>query len=89
MEVIREIRELNSESITINVPEQFRKRKVEILVVVLDQVSNDITSGEESEEEPLSASGLCGIWEDDRTSDEIVDDIYSHRTGFGNREIEL
>jgi hypothetical protein len=37
----------------------------------------------------LKASGLCGIWQDERTSEEIIKDIYSHRTGFGNRQVEL
>ena len=34
-------------------------------------------------------SGLCGIWKDDRSSGEIIEDIRSHRTGFGKRQIEL
>ena len=41
------------------------------------------------EKTELNASGLCGIWQDERTSEEIIKDIYSHRTGFGNREVEL
>jgi len=35
------------------------------------------------------SSGLCGIWEDERTADEIINDIRSYRTGFGGREIKL
>ncbi|MBE9592956.1 MAG: hypothetical protein IMF19_05705 [Proteobacteria bacterium] len=35
------------------------------------------------------SSGLCGIWKDSRNADEIINDIYSHRTGFGGRDIEL
>ncbi|VVB89756.1 Uncharacterised protein [uncultured archaeon] len=35
------------------------------------------------------SSGLCGIWEDDRNADEIINDIYSNRTGFGGRDIKL
>jgi len=35
------------------------------------------------------SSGLCGIWKDNRNADEIIKDIYSHRTGFGGRNIEL
>ena len=34
-------------------------------------------------------SGLCGIWKDTREADEIIDDIKSARTGFGNRNIDL
>ncbi len=28
------------------------------------------------------SSGLCGIWEDNRSADEIINDIHSFRTGF-------
>ncbi|MFH0925185.1 MAG: hypothetical protein V1872_06070 [bacterium] len=35
------------------------------------------------------ASGLCGIWKDERSAEEIIKDIYSHRTGFGERKVEL
>ena len=34
-------------------------------------------------------SGLCGIWKDERSSGEIIEDIRSHRTGFGKRRVEL
>lgn len=34
-------------------------------------------------------SGLCGIWEDERNADEIINDIYTSRTGYGNREVSL
>ena len=37
----------------------------------------------------LESSGLCGIWEDERSSGEIIEDILSHRTGFGKRRVEL
>ncbi|MBI1920664.1 MAG: hypothetical protein HYS23_06245 [Geobacter sp.] len=30
-------------------------------------------------------TGLCGIWQDDRSPDEIIEDIHAHRTGFGKR----
>jgi hypothetical protein len=36
--------------------------------------------------EKRESTGFCGIWEDDRSADEIIRDISSHRTGFGNRE---
>lgn len=34
-------------------------------------------------------TGFCGAWQDDRTADEIIADIASHRSGFGDRRIEL
>lgn len=32
-------------------------------------------------------TGLCGIWKDDRSTEEIIADIYSSRTGF--KEVKL
>ena len=34
-------------------------------------------------------TGFCGLWKDDRTADEIVADIATHRSGFGGREVQL
>jgi hypothetical protein len=34
-------------------------------------------------------SGLCGIWLDERDADEIIDEIHSHRSGFGGRRVGL
>lgn len=36
-----------------------------------------------------NSSGLCGIWKDSRSADDILGDIKSARTGFGGRDIEL
>jgi len=48
----------------------------------------DETLGRRSEGN-AKPTGFCGIWDDDRSADEIINDIYSHRTGFGERKIEL
>ena len=88
MELIREIRNIDSDKIIIEVPKDFRKRRVEILVLPLEE-SEEETCVEESKNENFTASGLCGIWEDERDAEEIIDDIYSHRTGFGNRKVTL
>jgi len=34
-------------------------------------------------------SGLCGIWEDERSASEIIKDIRLRRTGFGGRKVSL
>lgn len=34
-------------------------------------------------------SGLCGIWKDERSADEIIKDIRLHRTGFGSGKAAL
>ncbi len=90
MELIREIRDIDSDKIIIKVPKEFRKKRVEILVLPLDKSEKEETLSEDLEKEELTTeSGLCGIWQDERTSEEIIDDIYSHRTGFGNRQVML
>ena len=37
----------------------------------------------------VATTGFCGAWQDSRTADEIIDDIHSHRSGFGGRGIDL
>jgi hypothetical protein len=34
-------------------------------------------------------TGFCGVWQDDRTADEIISDIATHRSGFGGRRVQL
>ncbi len=34
-------------------------------------------------------TGFCGAWQDDRSADKIVEEITTHRSGFGGRRIEL
>jgi hypothetical protein len=80
MEIIREIRNIDSDKITIKVPKEFRKKRVEILVFPIETSGKEETVLEDVEEES-NVSGLCGLWEDERSSEEIIDDIYSHRTG--------
>jgi len=88
MEIIRQIRNIDSDKITIKVPKEFRKKSVEILVFPIE-TSGEQETVSENLEEKLDASGLCGLWVDERSSEEIIDDIYSHRTGFGNRQVKL
>jgi hypothetical protein len=88
MEMIRENRDIDSDKITIKVPKEFRKKRVEILVFPIEKLEKMEPVSKDLEEE-LNTSGLCGLWEDERSSQEIIDDIYSHRTGFGNRQVKL
>lgn len=37
----------------------------------------------------MEPTGLCGKWKDNRSAPEIIDDIYSHRTGFGTRHTDI
>jgi len=36
-----------------------------------------------------SKTGFCGVWQDNRSADEIIADIDSHRSGFGGRRVQL
>lgn len=37
----------------------------------------------------LAKTGFCGVWQDERSADEIVEEIAAHRSGFGGRRVEL
>jgi len=37
----------------------------------------------------IAKTGFCGIWQDERSADEIIADISTHRSGFGGRGIHL
>ena len=39
--------------------------------------------------ENITKTGFCGIWQDERSADEIIADICTHRSGFGGRGIHL
>lgn len=89
MQLIREIRNIDSDNIVIHIPKQFRKKRVEILVFSLEKTKRDETVPKNLRGKKIKASGLCGLWEDERSPEEIINDIYVHRTGFGNRQVEL
>jgi hypothetical protein len=81
MELVREIRDIDSDEITINVPEGLRRKRVEIIMFPLKDV------GKKLKKRKPTVSGLCGLWKDDRSPEAIINEIYSHRTGFGGREV--
>ena len=92
MEAIRNIRNIDAENIMIKVPKEFLKKRVEIIIRPLDQSDEDVRESWKDvleKQEPPAESGLCGIWDDERTPDEIIDDIYSHRSGYGGRQVNL
>jgi hypothetical protein len=88
MKIIREFRNIDSDKITIKVPKELWKKRVEILVFPIETSEKGETVSEDMQEE-LNAGGLYGLWEDERSSQEYIDDIYSPRTGFGNRQVIL
>lgn len=34
-------------------------------------------------------TGFCGLWQDERSVDEIIEEIATHRSGFGDRRVDL
>lgn len=42
-----------------------------------------------TKKERIKESRLCGIWRDKRNAEEIIEEIHSHRSGFGGRRIKL
>ncbi len=82
MEMFREIRRIESEKIVINVPKTFRKKQVEIIIFPLAKETEESAPTAPDKQEEVEAGGLCGIWQDERDADEIIEDIYSHRTGI-------
>jgi len=59
------------------------------LVKILHTLKESIVAVKSKKTSKGKSSGLCGIWKDSRNADEIINDIYLHRTGYGGREIEL
>ena len=43
----------------------------------------------QKQQKHVASSGLCGAWRDNRSADEIINDIRSHRSGFGGRPVSL
>lgn len=74
--VLKELREIPGESL----PE---------VIKILRSLKQSILAAQHIHRGKNQESGLCGVWQDIRSAEEIVKDIHSHRTGFGGRGIEL
>lgn len=74
--IIKELRAFPDEAIT-------------QVVLILQSVRKGICITQKAISKKSDPSGLCGIWKDNRSSGEIIEDIRSHRTGFGKRQIEF
>ena len=59
------------------------------VIKIIRSVKLSILAARQVNGKPNETSGLCGAWQDNRKSEEIVEDIYSHRTGFGGRRIVI
>lgn len=74
MQVIREIREINSDKIVIDVPEEFRKSKVEVIIFPMAKKEKRNFS---QEVEAFLKLGGSGCWEGN------LDEMREKRDGVG------
>ncbi|MCK4760726.1 MAG: hypothetical protein KAW12_00905 [Candidatus Aminicenantes bacterium] len=75
MQVIREVREVESEEIVIRVPKEYRKKRVEVIILpLLDEKPGKEFS---KEIEDFLSLGGSGCWEGD------LDEMRRSRDGIG------
>jgi hypothetical protein len=74
MQVIREIKEINADKIVIDVPREFRKSKVEVIIVPVTRKRGKKFS---KEIENFLKLGGSGCWEGD------LDEMRERRDGIG------
>jgi hypothetical protein len=74
MEMIREVREIDAEELVIHIPEEFRKRKVEVIILPLDKKTEKKLS---EETEYFLSLGGSGCWEGN------LDEMRESRNGIG------
>ena len=67
----------------------FPQEAIPEVIHILRSVRKGISITRRTEGKQAQPSGLCGIWKDDRNAAEIVEDIRSRRTGFGQRQVDL
>ena len=56
---------------------------------IVRSIKESLSVGRISSKNEKQTSGLCGIWQDEKSAEEIIEDIRKHRTGFGGREVGL
>ena len=67
----------------------FPQEAIPEVIHILKSVRKGIAVTRRTESKEAQPSGLCGIWKDDRSAAEIIEDIRSRRTGFGQRQVDL
>lgn len=74
MQMIREVRETESGELVIHIPEEFRKRKVEVIIFPLDgEAEKEASTGIED----FLSLGGSGCWEGN------LDEMRESRNGIG------
>ena len=56
---------------------------------IVRSLKESLSIGTISSKKTEQTSGICGIWQDDRSAEKIIEDIRKHRTGFGGREVGI
>jgi len=59
-------------------PINLKGEKFEVIITFLEPIK---------ESKDIKISDFCGIWEDERSAEEIVEEIYKQRENFEMREI--
>jgi hypothetical protein len=59
------------------------------VIKIIRSVKLSILAARQVNGKPNETSSLCGAWQDDRKTEEIIEGIYSHRTGFDGRGIVI
>ncbi len=86
--MLRKIIIPKEERCTIKVPKEYLNRKIEILIFPFDVEYESEEQTTERDEDTRLFWASFGGWQDDRTPEEIIEDIYSSRTAT-EREVQL
>lgn len=79
----------NYETLILNEIKGIPEEALPMVIKILQTLRENLVTVNLKKTIEKKSSGLCGIWEDNRSADEIINDIHSFRTGFGGREIKL
>lgn len=77
------------EEIVLQELRNFPEEVIPDVIDILRSVRKGISVTRRTGRKEARQSGLSGIWKDDRSAVEIIEDIRSRRTGFGMRQVEL
>lgn len=79
----------NYEEMILRELHEFPDNMLPNILKILKILKESISPAEIPQKSDFGESGFCGAWDDERTAEEIIEDIYSSRTGFRELEIEL
>jgi len=86
MQILREIREVKSDRIWIDIPERFLKEKVEVVISTIEQNDQNL----DLQKKIRAIDGLNGLIADiDREKMDEFDRVVNERNSFRSEMIEL